>query len=126
MRVVEIGLAVTFALVGVRSLWTWGRRRFEGTDVTDHLLYALFVTGRVGLWFSFAGLFALSASIRARGRAALDELERYRWYLLVPLGLTAVQALASWFLGRRGAGVPRHPPADPSTDGHRDEASPRP
>ena len=76
-------------------------RPFEGTDVVDHLLYALYLTGRIGLWFAFAGLFLIYASIEVQGRAALDDLEEFRWYLLVPLVLAAMQLLGGWFLGRR-------------------------
>ena len=50
-------------------------------DATDHVLYALFVTGRVGLWFALAGLFFIYATLPEQGRAALDALEQYRWYL---------------------------------------------
>jgi hypothetical protein len=106
VRVVETGVAVLFAIAGLRSLWTWSRRGFEGTDPVDHALYALFVTGRVGLWFAFAGFFAIYGSIRSRGAAALDELEPYRWYVLVPLVLGAMQLLAGWFLGRRSGDEP--------------------
>lgn len=101
MKVLELGLAVLFALGGARSFWKWGRRAFESTDAVDHALYALFVTGRVGLWLAMAGLFLLYASVDTHGRPALDELERYRWYLLVPLLLAAMQAIGGWFLGRR-------------------------
>lgn len=105
MRPFELVIAGGLTLAGLRSLWTWGRRRVEGTDVVDHLLYALFLTGRIGLWFSIAGLFLLYASVESQGRAALDELEPYRWYLAVPLVLAGMQLVAGWFLGRRGTGV---------------------
>ena len=104
MRIVELGIAGLLGLAGLRSLWTWSRRGFEGTDVVDHLLYALFVTGRAGLWLSLGGVFLISASIDVRGRAALDELERFRWYLIVPLVLVSMQFVAGWFLGRREPG----------------------
>lgn len=101
MRLVELVIAGLFVLGGLRSLWTWSRRRFETADVTDHLLYALYLTARVGLWFAFAGFFLIYASVEARGRPGLDELAPYRWYIVVPLGLAAIQLLAGWFLGRR-------------------------
>ncbi len=103
MRIVEVVIAVLFAAAGVRSMWKWTRRRFEGTDAADHALYALFVTGRVGLWFSIAGFFVISASVQTRGQAAIDDLERFRWYLIVPLVLAGMQFLGGWFLGRREA-----------------------
>jgi len=102
VRGLELAVGVALVGLGVRSLWYWARRPFEGTDVTDHVLYALYVTARVGLWFAFAGLFLLSASIPYEGRAFLDEFERYRWFLIVPIGLAALQLGAGWFLGRRG------------------------
>ncbi len=106
MRAVELGLAGLFLFGGLRSLWVWARRPFDGTDVTDHVLYALFVTGRVGLWFAFAGLFALYAWSDATGRAAIDELSELRWYFVVPLVLAATQFGASYFLGRRQPDAP--------------------
>jgi len=62
------------------------------------------VTGRVGLWFAFAGLFAIYASSDAQGRAAIDELGDLRWYVAVPLVLAGVQFAAGYFLGRREPG----------------------
>ena len=41
MNVLELVVAGAFALAGLRSLWTWSRRRFEGADIADHVLYAL-------------------------------------------------------------------------------------
>ncbi len=102
MRIVELAIAGVFIAGGLRALWFWGRRPFEGTDLADHLLYALYLTGRIGLWFAFAGFFLIYASVDVRGRAALDELTPYRWYLVVPLVLAALQLAAGWFLGRRG------------------------
>jgi len=101
VRAVELVLAGLCFLGGLRSLWIWSRRSFEGEGLTDHLLYALFVTGRVGLWFAFAGLFAIYASSDAEGRAAFDELAEVRWYLVVPLLLGALQLGAAYFLARR-------------------------
>lgn len=104
MRPVEGAIALAFLAGGIRSLWYWLRRPFEGTDLTDHVLYALFVTGRVGLWFAFAGLFLVYATLDLQGRAALDELRAYSWYLIVPISLAALQLGAGWFLGHRGGG----------------------
>lgn len=100
MRVVELAAAVALAAGGVRSLVVWARRGFDGTDVREHLWFAAFVTGRAGLWFAFAGLFALYAASDARGRAAIDELGELRWYALVPLVLAALQVGAGHLLGR--------------------------
>lgn len=103
MRIAEIVGAGLCALGGLRSLVYWTRRPVEGRDVSDHVLYALFVTGRVGLWLAFAGLFAIYAASDARGRAAIDELTELRWYFVVPLVLAAAQFLAGYFLARRAA-----------------------
>lgn len=103
MKLVEIVLAVAVAAGGVRSLIVWMGRRIDGADVKDHLLYAAFVTGRVGLWFAFAGLFALYASSDAQGRAAADELAELRWYAVVLLALAALQLVSGYFLSRRRA-----------------------
>ena len=102
MKIFELTLAIVFAAGGIRSIWVWSRRRFAGRDVTDHLLYALFVTGRVGMWFAIALLFAIYASIDVRGRAALDELVQYRWLLIVLLLLGVAQVIGGYFLSRRG------------------------
>ena len=101
MNDVELVVAGLLALGGLRSVWVWLRRPFEGTDAADHALYALYLTGRIGLWFAFAGFFLIYASIQTRGRAAFDDVAEFRWYLVVPLGLAALQLLAGWFLGRR-------------------------
>jgi hypothetical protein len=115
VRVFEIVMVCLLTFAGLRSLWVWSRRGFEGTDLVDHLLFALYVTGRAGLWFSLAGFFALSASLNAQGRAAVDVLAPYRWYWMVPLLLATMQFVAGWFLGRRvPAGPAGREPAGPS------------
>jgi hypothetical protein len=99
---VEIALGALFGVLGARSLWYWGRRPFEGTDPVDHLLYALYLTGRVGMWFAFAGLFVLTALVDAPGgRPFLDEFAAVRWYLMVPVLLAALQFVTGHALGRR-------------------------
>lgn len=101
MRVPETVSAAILALGGVRSAWVWVRRSFEGTDIVDHLLFACFVVGRSGLWFAVAGMFLIYATLPTAGRAALDDLDAYRWYLLVPLVLACLQFVAGFALGRR-------------------------
>lgn len=100
MNVVELIVAGALALGGIRSLWTWSRRRFEGAHVADHMLYALYVTGRVGLWFAFAGLFLIYSLTSVDGKPTSD-MARFRWYFMVPIGLAVVQLLAGFALGRR-------------------------
>lgn len=106
MKVAELVLAAVFAVLGVRSLVHWARRPFEGTDPVDHALYALYLTGRVGLWFAAAGAFLLFASIPTRGQAFADDVRGYRWYVLVFVILGVVQLVAGWFLGRRRPAPP--------------------
>jgi hypothetical protein len=100
VSVLELVAAGVFAAGGVRSLWIWSRRRFEGTDVVDHLLYALHLTGRIGLWFAFSGFFILSAAASVDDKPT-SELDRYRWYVLVPLILAAMQLLGGLALAHR-------------------------
>ncbi|GIV00142.1 MAG: hypothetical protein KatS3mg014_1757 [Actinomycetota bacterium] len=100
MRAFELAVAAVLAAGGVRSLVVWSRRAVGEATLREHLWFAAFVTGRVGLWLSLAGLFAISAASDARGRAFLDELAALRWYALVPLLLAAVQVAAGYFLGR--------------------------
>jgi hypothetical protein len=104
MRAFEIAMAVLFGALGLRSFVHWGRRPFEGRDARDHLLFAMFVTGRVGLWLAVAGLFCLYALTNTRGRAFIDDLQRFRWFLMVFLGLAAMQFIGGFFLGRRSPG----------------------
>jgi hypothetical protein len=101
MNVPESVVAAVLAALGVRSLVHWARRPFEGADRTDHVLYALYLTGRVGLWFAFAGLFAIFATITTRGQAFVDDVAAFRWYVLVIGALGAMQLVAGWFLGHR-------------------------
>ena len=109
MSTFELLVAGLFLAGGFRSIWVWSRRRFEGTDVVDHLLYAMHVTGRVGLWFAFAGFFLLFAATSVDGKPT-DQLDRYRWYLLVPLTLASMQFVGGFLLGRRSSDEPDEPP----------------
>jgi hypothetical protein len=104
MNVPELAVAAILGAFGVRSLVHWARRPFESADRTDQLLYALYLTGRVGLWFAFAGLFAIFATISTRGQAFVDDVAAFRWYVLVIGALGAMQLVAGWFLGHRGGG----------------------
>lgn len=100
MKVFELVVAGLLALGGLRSLWKWSRRRFESPDVTDQMLYALYLTGRIGLWFALAGLFVIYALTSIEGRPT-TELGRFRWYFLVPIAMATLQLLAGFALGRR-------------------------
>jgi hypothetical protein len=110
VRVAEAIVAALFAVIGVRSLVYWLRRPFETTDLRDHLLFAAYLTGRIGLWFSLAGLFLL-VSVDTNGRLAGDSdvafsgfASRYGWYVVVFAALSVLQLVAGFFLGRREGG----------------------
>ena len=94
-------MVVMCGAFGVRSLIYWIRRPFDSADRRDHVLFALFVTGRVGLWFAIAGLFLLYAFTDTQGRAFVDDVRMYDWFLLVFVALSAMQLVAGYFLGRR-------------------------
>jgi len=98
VNVFEIVVVAVCTALGVRSLVYWLRRPFEGRDVTDHLLFALFVTGRVGSWFAVAGVFTLYVISDAEG---VDGLRKFAWMAIVLVALAAVQLVASFLLGRR-------------------------
>jgi hypothetical protein len=115
VRAVELALAGVLALLGLRSLVHWVRRPFEGSDPVDHALFAAFVVGRVGAWWSMAGFFYLSATLKdpngsgafLQGRAFTDYFrDRFWWYPLVFVGFMAVQFVAGYFLGRRAPAPP--------------------
>ena len=104
MRSLEVLACGLLAALGLRSLVHWLRRPFVGTDAADHVLFGLFVLGRVGVWWSLAGLFAIYATVSGHlsGRAFTDEVRtRFWWYPVVVLLFTAVQFVASVALGRR-------------------------
>ena len=103
MRVIEIALIALFAALGIRSLVHWTRRPFESRDARDHLLFAMFVTGRVGLWLALASVFVLYASTDTEGRAFVDDMQRYDWFVMVFVALAAMHLIGGYFLGRRSA-----------------------
>jgi hypothetical protein len=103
MKAIEISLAVVFGALGIRSLVYWIRRPFESRAIGDHLLFAMFVTGRVGLWFALAGIFVLYALTNTQGRAFTDDARQYDWFVMVFVVLSAMQVIAGYFLGRRSA-----------------------
>ena len=84
--------------------------RSTAADPIDHALFAGFVLGRVGTWWAFAGLFAISATLKdpngtgayLQGRAFADTFrDQYSWYLLVLIAFPVLQFLSGYFLGRR-------------------------
>ncbi len=99
----ELALAVVFAALGVRSAVYWIRHPVDSTDITDELLFAAFVTGRVGTWLLASGMFVLFGTIHTVGRAYTDDASQFGWLFIVFLALGAMQLLAAWFLGARDA-----------------------
>ena len=111
MKTAEAIVAAVFAAIGVRSLVYWLRRPFETADLREHLLFAAYLTGRIGLWFSLAGLFLLlsvdTGTRFARGSGAefAEYASRYGWYVMVFAALSSMQLVAGYFLGRRAGGA---------------------
>ena len=114
MRPFEFAVALALTAFGIRSAVYWARRPFESTAIRDQLLYAVYLTGRVGMWFAFAGLFYLFAFVGttdpvtgqrapSTGQVYVDDVSRYRWYVIVFAVLGAMQLLAGWFLGHGGS-----------------------
>jgi hypothetical protein len=102
----ELTLAVVFAALGVRSAVYWVRHPVDSTDITDELLFAAFVTGRVGTWLLASGMFVLFGTIHTVRRAYTDDASQFGWLFIVFLALGAMQLLAAWFLGARDTGEP--------------------
>ena len=102
----ELVLAAGFGALAVRSAVYWSRHRLRTEDTLDDLLFAAFVTGRVGTWLLAAGMFVLFGTISTQGRAYADEAGQYSWLFVVFLALGAMQLLAAYFLGARGAWNP--------------------
>jgi hypothetical protein len=109
MKWFELVVAAVFAALGVRAAVRIARQPFVGEDLTDHLLYAMHVTGRVGLWFTFALIFLVFGTSDAQGRAFGDEMRDQRWLLGVVLVMGALQFLGGYFLSRRGGRADRGP-----------------
>lgn len=103
MNPIELCVAAVFAALAVRSAVYWLRHHVETDDTADEILFAMFVTGRVGTWLLASGLFVLFGTITTRGRAYTDEAGQYSWLFIVFLGLGAMQLIAAWFLGARGS-----------------------
>ena len=110
MRPFEFAVALVLTALGIRSAVYWARRPFESSAIRDQLLYAVYRTGRVGMWFAFAGLFFLFAFVGASdpepnpitGELAVERASKYAWYVIVFAVLGAMQLLAGWFLGHGG------------------------
>ena len=112
MNVAELVVAAVFGLLGIRSIVHWLRRPLELDARRDHLLYALFVASRAGVWFALMGLFLLFASVETQGRAFADDAARFDWYYLVLAVPAALQFVSGFLLGRDR----RTPPSDGDGD----------
>ncbi|MDH4111514.1 MAG: hypothetical protein OEV60_02390 [Actinomycetota bacterium] len=104
MKAVEIAGAVVFAGLAVRSLVHWVRTPYESSKASDLALYALFVTGRVGMWVVLTTAFVLYALTDTQGRAFIDDARQFQWLYMVFLALGALQFVAAFFLGQRAKG----------------------
>ena len=91
-RVFELVAAGILVLLGLRSLAVWARRPLGSRSMADHVLYALFVTTRVGVWFSLAAI--------ALAYAFAEEPQKMRGLAIVPIALAAVSTMCSYALGR--------------------------
>ena len=109
--VVELVVAAVLAALGLRSLIRWLRIGFRPASAGEAVLYALHATARVAMWFAFAGFFA--------GYALVDEPQTFRVYIMVPLGLAAIQLLTALALGspRGRRGPDRDPNGEPGPGG---------
>ncbi|MDP9329813.1 MAG: hypothetical protein M3P11_04115 [Actinomycetota bacterium] len=102
----ETAVAMVLGGLGARSAAHWFRRPLAGKDATDHLLFALFVLGRVGVWWSLAGLFAIYAAVSShlKGMAFTDEIKsRFWWYPVIVMVFASMQFAAGFLLGRRSS-----------------------
>ena len=103
----ELVAAVVFGLLGIRSLIHWLRRPFESDARRDHVLFALFVVSRAGLWFALAGLFLLYATVDTLGRAFSEDAGEFAWYFILIMVLAALHLVTVFLLGRT---PPTQPP----------------
>jgi hypothetical protein len=113
LRIVELVLAGLFAAGGIRSFVVWVGRTIDSDALRDQLSYALYRTGRVGLWFAVAGMFLLPTLIGREGRAYTEEFSKYRWYIMVPLFLAVMQFVGAYFLGYGSDRRPARRPPPP-------------
>jgi hypothetical protein len=97
--VVEFVVTGLFAAVGVFSLLHWLNVEFGAASPAEHIAFAMYATGRVGMWFAFAGFFL--------GYAIVDEPQAFRWYILLPIVLAGVQLLSGLYLGRSSSSAHR-------------------
>ncbi len=100
VRIAEYVVAGLFGSLGVRSFVYWARRPLDSRSPRDQALYAMYLTGRIGLWFSVAGIFVISALTPGSGSFFTRRFAQHRWYIMVPLGLAVLQFVGAYWLGR--------------------------
>jgi hypothetical protein len=101
MNIVALVLAAGFAALAVRSAVYWIKHHPLLRDAAEELLFAAFVTGRVGTWAVAAAMFVVFGTISTAGQPYTDEAREFSWLFIVFLALGASSFLAAWFLGAR-------------------------
>jgi hypothetical protein len=92
MRVFELVIGVLLLVGAIRSLVRWLGIEYQARGIGDRVLFAVHAAARVGLWVAFAAFFV--------GYALVDEPQRFKWFLLVPIALAGVQLLTAMLLSR--------------------------
>ena len=100
VRIFELCVAGLLAALGIRSFVYWIRRPLDSRSVRDQTLYAVWLTGRIGLWFAIGGVFLISALTPGEREVYRRAFDRFRWYFFVPLGMAVLQFVAAFLLGR--------------------------
>jgi hypothetical protein len=92
VKVAEIVAGCLLMVAGIFSLIRWLRRPYVPGSGSEHALYLVHLTARIGVWFAFAALFF--------GYAFVDDTEAFRWFILVPIALAGIQLLTAVALAR--------------------------
>jgi len=103
MATIGYVLAGLCLLGALRSGHHWLTHGLAHPDGRDIIWWSVFVTSRVGLWLSGAAVFVIAAASASNGSTLSQELAPYRWFVMIPIVLGAMQVLAAFFLAR-GAG----------------------
>lgn len=103
MKAFELVVAALLLIGAIGSAARWLGTTYETHTAGERVLFAIHVASRVALWVAFAGFFA--------GYALLNEPQRFKWYILVPIALAGVQLMTGLFLARS--------PAAPRREGER-------
>jgi hypothetical protein len=94
VNIPEYVLAAVLTLFGLRSLRYWIRHPYSAESPGEQVLFVIHATARVGIWFTLAGFFVGYALVE------VDDPQVFRWYLMVPIALAALQLLTSFYLSR--------------------------